>query len=146
MADRAAGWIASGGWGRLAGMVDMLWVAAGGAVGAVLRWITSRWGQGLVAGDFPLGTLIVNVLGCLALGLAIPALTRVFEVREEVRVGVIVGVLGAFTTFSTFGWETVDLVIEGKRGVALGYVLVSLVGGFLAVWIGYRAGLRWAGV
>lgn len=127
-------------------MVKLLLIAAGGAVGALLRYLVSGWGQSLADGWFPLGTLIVNVTGCLLFG----ALGAFFAgpqlIREEYRVALLVGVLGAYTTFSTFGWETFTLARDGELRLALVNLLLSNVLALVAVWIGYRITEKWFGV
>jgi CrcB protein len=127
-------------------MVKLLLIAAGGAVGALLRYLVSGWGQSLVDGWFPLGTLIVNVTGCLLIG----ALGAFFAgpqlVREEYRVALLVGVLGSYTTFSTFGWETFTLARDGELRLALANVLLSNALALVAVWFGYRITEKWFGV
>ena len=87
---------------------------------------------------FPAGTLVVNVLGCLAIGLLLGVAGRSSELPESVRLLVVVGLLGSFTTFSTFGKETVDLVAQGAPGRALLVVLGNLALGLPAVWLGAR--------
>lgn len=120
-----------------------LWlVALGGALGAVARAtlstaITLRWPSTL-----PWGTIIVNITGCLVLGL----LAGVLESRPHLdplwRAFGAVGVLGAFTTFSTFEIETLVLLQRGTIGLALVNVAFSLVVGLAAVWLGHAAGSR----
>ena len=111
----------------------VLWVGAGGFLGAVLRYGLSSW---LPAQRFGCGTLTVNLLGCLAIG----ALAGWTETRGELdphtRALVISGVLGSFTTFSAFGNEVMELVREGRNLAAGGVVLAHLALGFGAVVAG----------
>ncbi|MCP4644272.1 MAG: fluoride efflux transporter CrcB [bacterium] len=123
-------------------MVKLLMVATGGAVGAVLRYLVSGWTQKLTGGSLPWGTFAVNILGCLALGFLGAVFTRFVPVREEYRLLLLVGGLGAFTTFSTFGFETFALLNDGQRGLALANVLLSNAAGLAAVWIAYRLAER----
>ncbi len=122
----------------------LLLVGAGGFVGSVLRFLVSGWAQRLdPAGSFPVGTLAVNTAGCLAIGL----LGGLAEARSilgpEARLFVLIGVLGGFTTFSTFGYETLALLREGAWLPAAGNVVGSVVLGLAAVWIGWGlAGAR----
>lgn len=116
----------------------VLWVGLGGFVGAVLRYGVSHVVQGWAGERFPAGTLVVNVLGCLAIGLLLGVAGRSSELPESVRLLVVVGLLGSFTTFSTFGKETVDLVAQGAPGRALLVVLGNLALGLPAVWLGAR--------
>lgn len=127
-------------------MVKLLLIAAGGAVGTLLRYLVSGWGQSLADGWFPLGTLLANVTGCLLFG----ALGAYFAgpqlIREEYRVALLVGFLGAYTTYSTFSWETFTLARDGELRLALVNVLLSNALALVAVWIGYRIAEKWFGV
>jgi CrcB protein len=126
--------------------MKVLLIAGGGACGSVLRYGLQGLGQKLVTGSFPLGTLIVNVVGCLLIGFLNRAFTGVLLVREEYRLALTVGVLGGFTTFSAFGWETFSLVNDKQYTHAAANVLLSIALGLVAVWIGYRLAERWLGV
>lgn len=95
--------------------------------GAVQHW----WGPA-----FPMGTLIVNVSGCLAMGFLAALWTGPGAIREELRLMVLVGVLGGYTTFSSFGRETLTLMNDGHWARAGVYVTASVVVSLLAVWIG----------
>ncbi len=117
-------------------------IAAGGAVGAAGRYTVAYWGQKLSPGMFPLGTLLVNLVGCFLIGFFYVVLTQHALIREEYRVGLLVGFLGAFTTFSTFGYETFTLLNDGQKGLAVANVLVSNVAGLALVWLGYRLAER----
>lgn len=112
-----------------------LYVAAGGALGAILRFVVSGWVQELSAGTFPWGTLTVNVLGSLILGFTVVWLQSTVT-SAEVRVFATIGLLGAFTTFSTFTYETAALLQDGEWWTAGGYVLGSLAAGLLGVMLG----------
>lgn len=104
-------------------------------------WL-QRWSGSL----FPFGTLVVNVLGCLAVGVLASALAGAAAgVRQEYQLGLTVGLLGGFTTFSTFGIETYLLASPGRYRLAAAYVAMSVVLGLAAVGLGYRAGERWWG-
>ncbi len=93
-------------------MKTLLWIGCGGAAGALFRYTLAGWCQRLSGGVFPVGTLAVNVLGCLLIGFVGAFLAGPLLVREEHRLGLLVGLLGGFTTFSTFGWETFALLNE----------------------------------
>jgi CrcB protein len=121
-------------------------IVLGGAAGSLLRYLVQGWGQGLTGGTFPLGTLLVNVLGCFAVGFLNSALTGPWPIPAEVRVGLVVGVLGGFTTFSSFGWETFSLANDGQGLPAVANVLLSAGLGLVAVWGGYRLAERLFGV
>jgi fluoride exporter len=127
-------------------MVKLLFIAAGGAVGSVMRYLVSGWGQSLVGGWFPLGTLTVNVTGCLLIGILGAYFAGPQLVREEYRLAVMIGALGAFTTFSTFGFETFTLARDGELRWALANLLLSNGLGLVCVWFGYRMAEKWFGV
>ena len=88
----------------------------------------------------PVGTLAVNIVGCLLLGLLAGLAESRDLIREEVRLLLMVGLLGGFTTFSTFGYETLDLMRGSDRWLSLAYVLASVCVGVLAAWLGNLAG------
>jgi CrcB protein len=119
-------------------LLKLVLIFAAGGLGAVLRFGLGAWVQRL-AGGLPAGTLFVNVVGCLAAGFLAAVLTQSESVREEHRLAILVGLLGAFTTFSTFSLETVRLWETGRHAAALAYVLVSNAGGLTAAWLGWRA-------
>jgi len=127
-------------------MLKFLLIAVGGAFGSVLRYAMQGWVQRLTTSTFPLGTFAVNMLGCLLIGLVSGFFASPQLVREEYRIGLTIGVLGGFTTFSTFGLETFHLANDGEFRLALLNMLLSCVVGFVAVWIGYRLAERFFGV
>lgn len=123
------------------GWTAMLLVAAGGALGSVARYKLS----GLVLHHtpdwrFPLGTFVVNVLGCFAAGLLAALAERHHLFTPETRLLVFTGVLGGFTTFSAFGLETVHLLKRGEHGMAAVYVGSSVLVGLAALGIAYAFG------
>ena len=113
-------------------MRDVIFVAFAGALGALGRWGVTVGARRLLGGDFPLGTLVANVVGCLALGFAMQWTLQHPGLSRSVRLGITVGFLGAFTTFSTFGYETVVLAQEGRPAAALLNVLANVLTGVLA--------------
>ena len=121
-------------------------VMAGGAVGSLFRYLVQGWGQSLTRGTFPIGTLAVNVIGCFMIGMLNMVFAERIPMRMEYRVGLTVGVLGGFTTFSAFGWETFSMANEGQSLRAMMNLLLSMTLGLLAVWLGYRLAERWIGV
>jgi fluoride exporter len=111
-----------------------------GALGAGVRYglqgvVYDRTGAG-----FPTGTLAVNLLGCLALGAMLRYAFTHLGFPPEWRIAIAVGFLGSFTTFSTFGWETVRLLEDGEWLKAGAYVGLSVLGGIVAVMLGIRIG------
>jgi CrcB protein len=148
-AGRAESCGACGAAGRTAGVNSVLKFAlilAGGALGSLLRYLLQGLGQELAHGTFPLGTLIVNVVGCFAIGFLNALFTGPVPIRAEYRIGLVVGVLGGFTTFSAFGWETFSLANEGQLLRATANVLLSVCLGVSAVFVGCRLAERWFGV
>ncbi len=116
-----------------------LWIALGGALGSVLRYALSGWVQGGRWGDlwgFPWGTLFVNLTGCLVLGFLAGLFQERFLVGPELRAMILIGLLGGYTTFSTFGVETFNLIKEGSFHLALLNGLGSPVLGILGAWLG----------
>ncbi len=126
-------------------MLKIAMIAAGGAVGATLRYAVSGWVQKSSSTLFPSGTLAVNLIGCFLIGWLGAMFASPHLIREEFRVAILVGVLGAFTTFSTFGWETFQLVNAGQVRLAAINMVLSNSAGLMAVWLGYRLGARWFG-
>ena len=118
----------------------LIFVAAG--VGGVARYGLHTLLQR--SGSFPIGTLVVNVLGCFAIGFAAVTFSNLTNVREEYRLAVIVGLLGGFTTYSTFAIETYQL-LEGRQFVAAALnIVLSAALGLLGVWCGMRFAERLA--
>ncbi len=118
-------------------MRQLVAVAIGGALGAVLRWLAASSIQKMAGGAFPWGTFAVNAIGSLLLGFLFVWLIERSTAGELVRLAITVGFLGAFTTFSTYSLESVRLLQEGAFVMALGNVL-----GQVAVCLG----LTWLGV
>ncbi|MBX3411619.1 MAG: fluoride efflux transporter CrcB [Pirellulales bacterium] len=122
--------------------LQLTMVALGGAFGSVCRYLMHAGVQKWIGTRFPWGTLSVNVLGCLLVGFLAVSLGRHLPVRDEIRLGILVGVLGGFTTFSTFGFDTYQLVATGDARLAVANVLASCAIGLTAVWIGVRLAER----
>jgi len=117
-------------------------VAAGGAVGALLRYWTSLASYALLGTGFPYGTLAVNSLGSLAMGFLSVVLTERVGLGPEWRAALLVGLLGSFTTFSSFSMETFHLVENGARLRALANVALNLALCLAAVWLGVIGGRK----
>jgi len=115
-----------------------IFVTVGGATGALARYWLSGWVASAFSGFFPFGTLVVNVLGSFLLGFGMQAMEAV-PVSAEVRTMLTIGFLGAFTTFSTFSYETVALLRDGDWTRATLYTGLSFVLGLTAVLIGIAA-------
>ena len=117
-----------------------LLVAAGGAAGAVARWLLSDWVKGRAGEAFPWGTLVVNLVGCLVLGFVLAFVEGRPGSSPLWRPLVAVGFVGAFTTFSTFSWETHALLRDGEWLRSSAYVAASVFLGLGAL----RAGIELA--
>ena len=115
---------------------NLVFVAMGGAVGAMLRYGVSSGIYSWFGRSFPYGTLVVNVAGSFAIGLLSILLVERFNVPHEWRLALVVGVLGALTTFSTFSWDTLDLMQQGLMQRAFFNVLLNVVLCISAAWMG----------
>lgn len=115
-------------------------VGCGGFLGAVCRYLLSQWISVLHKGTFPLATLLVNVLGCFLIGFLTALLSGFFPGRKNLSLFLTTGLLGGFTTFSTFGLETVSLMQDGNWMLAFVNVAVSLAFGLLGVCCGKLMG------
>jgi CrcB protein len=113
-------------------------IMAGGAVGSLLRYIVQGWGQALIKGTFPIGTLVVNIIGCFVIGVLNMVFAERIPIQMEHRICFTVGVLGGFTTFPSFGWETFSMANEGQGLRAMMNMPLSITLGFVPVWLGYR--------
>lgn len=114
----------------------LAYVALGGLLGTVARFALQGWLQAPAVGRFPVGTLAVNVLGSLLLGFLMRFATGSAVMTPEVRAGLTIGFCGAFTTMSTFGYESVQLLGEGQVGRAALYMTATLAGTLLGVLVG----------
>jgi CrcB protein len=120
-------------------LTRVLLIAVGGSLGALARYGASYWVQERVAGSFPYGTFIVNISGCLVMGLVMTRLNEGGEVSVNWRYLVPVGFIGAYTTFSSFEFEIFRLAEQGASLVGLAYLVSSLVLGYVALWLGVIA-------
>jgi CrcB protein len=117
-------------------MVNFLLVALGGALGASLRHVVNIAVLKALGPGFPWATLTVNLVGSFAMGVFIEVLTRRYGSSNELRLFVATGVLGGFTTFSAFSLDFAALWQRGEVITAFGYVLTSVVGALLALFLG----------
>ncbi|MGH6619612.1 MAG: fluoride efflux transporter CrcB, partial [Alphaproteobacteria bacterium] len=116
----------------------LLFLAAGGAAGTLARYALAGWVYERTGSTFPWGTFAVNVVGSLVIGFTIRYLDAVM-VTAEVRALLTIGLLGGFTTFSTYTFESVALIRDGEWILAAGYAIGSLVTGMIAVGVGLAA-------
>ncbi len=114
----------------------LLAVAVGGSLGAVSRYGIGQWVAAVWPKAYPLGTFAVNFLGCLAIGVLYGLWLTRPEASPLLRQGLIIGFLGAFTTFSTFSLDTLRLMESGESLLALGYILLSVCACLAATWAG----------
>jgi fluoride exporter len=116
---------------------SIIFVALGGALGSVFRYLLSTWTQTASKSiDFPYGTLTVNLIGCFVIGF----LAQLAEARgvftSESRSFMFIGILGGFTTFSSFGNETINLFRDGESFNALANIGANVIFGLILVWLG----------
>jgi len=113
-------------------------IGAGGFIGAILRYLVSGLVQtGLRSTTFPFGTLAVNLIGCLLIGIGGGLMAARQAFTPEMRAFLFIGMMGSFTTFSTFGLETFNLVKSGQSLAAVSYLAVSILVGLAAVYLGF---------
>ncbi len=120
--------------------MNVLWVGAGGFLGAVARyalgaWLTRRFGFG-----FPYGTFAINITGCFLLGLSLAVLDARTGLPTALRLAGPIGFIGAYTTFSTFEYEALRTTQDGRPMLALLYVTLSILLGYVAAWLGQSTG------
>lgn len=118
-------------------MRRILLVGTGGFLGSVARYLVGDWTYRLIPfARMPYATMIVNVAGCLAIGF----LGGLYEFRQafgpDTRAFFMIGILGGFTTFSTFGYETMEMLRDAEQLKAFVYVAVQVVFGLAGVWLG----------
>lgn len=118
----------------------VLWIGLAGALGSMSRYGLSLWATRIFGNHFAFGTLLVNVLGSLLLGFLARSSMDGSAITHPLRLAITVGFLGALTTFSTFGFETVRFVLNGQTRFALINLAANLVFGLAAVITGYALG------
>lgn len=121
-------------------MLLILLVGIGGFFGAVMRYLVTSWMQDLFRTlSLPSGTLTVNITGCLLIGVLAGLSENRNLLGPETRALLLIGVLGGFTTFSAFSYETVELLRDGESMAAFANVALQVCLGLAAVWAGYSA-------
>ncbi len=114
----------------------IFYVAVGGAVGSVLRYITSIFVAKYWVNSFPLATFLTNILGCFLIGLIIGLLEKNNLTNSDLKWLLITGFCGGFTTFSTFAYENSQLFQNQNAGIAFIYTATSILVGLASVWLG----------
>jgi CrcB protein len=127
-------------------MAKILLIAVGGGVGSVMRYWVAGLGQALFGATFPFGTLLVNTIGALLLGALAAVFAGPMLIPEQYRLALTIGLLGGFTTFSTYALETFSLTNEREWGWAAANVLLNNGLALAAAWLGYRLAERVYGV
>jgi CrcB protein len=117
-------------------MTHLLLVATGGALGSVARYLTGLFTLRWFGPGYPWGTLAVNIIGGLLIGIIAETIARRFDGSQELRLFLVTGILGGFTTFSAFSLEVAAMAERGDVGSAIGYVAVSVAISVGAVFAG----------
>ena len=117
-------------------MINFFWVALGGALGASLRFISSSFFN-LFYPNLPIGTFFINVLGSFIIGLLINALEMRGSSEIFIKYFLIIGVLGSYTTFSSFSYEVIELYNNKKLFLSIIYILASVFSCIVAAYVGY---------
>ena len=116
-------------------VAKIFWVALGGALGSVMRAAVSYW----IPTEFPWATILVNVVGSFVIGLVLALADSGSDFHLTIKLFIVIGFCGAFTTFSTFSYQTVMLLSQGKYGQAFLNIILSLVLALFALWLGIRS-------
>ncbi len=115
-------------------MLNILAVGAGGFVGSILRYLISLISLNETT-IFPIKTFIINIVGCIAIGIIAVTATKNIEMNPQMLLFLKVGLCGGFTTFSTFALETVDLMKSGHMGIAFLYAVLSVLAGIAVIFV-----------
>ncbi|KAA3509857.1 fluoride efflux transporter CrcB [Agrobacterium rosae] len=121
-------------------MLNIALVAIGGAIGSIARYLVGVWSVRLAGPNFPWGTLTVNVVGAFLIGLTVEVIARRFDASSEMRVLLVTGVIGGFTTWSSFTLDAVVLFERGEIGLSALYLGASLLVSFAAIFAGLALG------
>ena len=111
-------------------------VLAGAGIGGLARYVAGAWIMAKYGGRFPLGTLVINVTGSFLIGVLMTLLTERFEPHPNWRLFLVVGILGGYTTFSSFEYESFQAFRDGARLMGMLYIAGSVLLGYVSVWLG----------
>jgi CrcB protein len=111
-------------------------VLAGAGLGGLARYVAGAWIMMKYGGRFPLGTFVINITGAFFIGVLMTLLTERFHPHPNWRLFLVVGILGGYTTFSSFEYETYQAVRDGARWLGLLYLVGSVAMGYVGVWLG----------
>jgi CrcB protein len=117
--------------------VTLLAVDAGGALGTLARYLLSTALLRATGSLFPIGTFAVNILGCVVFGAIAGAAEQRVQLAPDLRVFLLVGILGGFTTFSSYAFESFALIRDGQFAVAAANIVGQVVAGLVGLWAGY---------
>lgn len=115
---------------------EIIYVGIGGGIGSIFRYLTSFYSQKIFPGDYPWGTFLVNMIGCLVIGLLLGLIEKERMLFPQMRQLLIVGFCGGFTTFSSFAAENIRLIQSGQLMLVLLYTTASVLLGLAAVGLG----------
>ncbi len=122
--------------GRRTALQKYLWIAAGGALGAIARYWVGAFIGGRMGAKFPYGTFVINMTACVIIGFSLTYLGKRVEINPAWRYLIPVGFVGAYSTFSTYEWETLSSLRSGAFALAGLYAVGSLLLGLVATWCG----------
>ena len=117
-------------------MQKYLWIAAGGALGALARYWVGAFIGGRMGSKFPYGTFVINITACVIIGFSLTYLGKRVEINPAWRYLIPIGFVGAYSTFSTYEWETLSTLRSGAFALAALYSIGSLLLGLVATWCG----------
>jgi fluoride exporter len=121
-------------------MSKYLWVGIGGFAGSIARYALGVWIYDRLGTRFPYGTFVINITGCFLIGVILTVLDSRIGVPPAWRLAIPIGFIGAYTTFSTFEYETFRSVHSGQASIGLLNIALSVIVGYFAVWLGVMAG------
>jgi CrcB protein len=117
--------------------MKLILIGIGGFLGAISRYLASSYTYKIMGANFPYGTFLVNIIGCFLIGIIIPLSEERYLISPDTRSFIAIGFLGAFTTFSTFSFETLALFRDGEFWLGGWNIVLSLISCLLATWVGY---------